>query len=187
VAADALRQDVAHSLVAVAEGKGMLGILRSLGARVVEGPSVEDLVGAIEGAPGRRVLLLAERGEAEAAATRTAKEVSVVSTASVAQRVAAASAYLEGDPDPLPAMDAAAAAVRWGEVGAADDPAAAAVDLARTLEADGAELLTLYVGEHASDEEGERVAKALREAFPHLEVEVHRGDQPGAPYLMGME
>lgn len=188
VAADALREDVAHSLVAVAQGKGMVGILRSLGARVVGGgPSVEDLVGAIEAAPGRRVLLLAERGVAEAAATRTAKEVSVVPTASVAQRVAAASAYLEGDPDPLPAMEAAAAAVRWGEVGPADDAAAAAVDLARTLEPDGAELLALYVGEHASDEDGERVARALREALPHLEIEVHRGDQPGAPYLIGME
>jgi len=187
VAADALREDVAHSLVAVAEGKGMSGILRSLGARVVGGPSVEDLVGAIEGAPGRRVLLLAERGVAEAAATRAAKEVSVVPTASVAQRVAAASAYLEGDPDPFPAMEAAAAAVRWGEVGPGDDPAAAAVDLARTLEPDGAELLTLYLGQGASDEEGERVAGALRNAFPDLDVEVQRGDQPGAPYLMGME
>jgi len=81
------------------------------------------------------------------------------------------------------------------------DPAEVAVTLARKLgvavdaEArngpDAAttcnELLTLYVGADATDEEAERVAAALRDAFPDLEVEVQRGGQPRYPYLIGIE
>ena len=80
-----------------------------------------------------------------------------------------------------------ASGVRWGEVGAIASPEAAAVILVRALEPDGAELLTLYLGEGVSDEEGERVAAALRESQAHLEIEVQRGDQPGSAYLIGME
>lgn len=195
LAADALGEVAPHSLVAVAEGKGMAGILESLGARVVIGaPSVGELVEAIEQAPGGQVIVLPNdpsvMAVAEAAATRAAKEVSVVPTASMAQGVAAASAYLANDPDPAAvhaAMEAAASGVRWGELGATAAPEAAAVDLARALEPDGAELLTLYLGEGASDEEGERIAAALRESHAHLEIEVQRGDQPGSAYLIGIE
>lgn len=195
VAAEALGEVAPHSLVAVAEGEGMVAILESLGARVVAGaPSVGELVEAIELAPGRHVILLPNHPRmvsvAEAAATRASKEVSIVPTASMAQGVAAASAYLEGDPDPTAAreaIEAAASGVRWGELGATAAPEAAAVDLVRSLEPDEAELLTLYLGRDASDEEGERVAAALRGAFPHLEVEVQRGDQPRSPYLIGIE
>ena len=49
------------------------------------------------------------------------------------------------------------------------------------------ELLTLYVGADATDEEAKRVAAALRDAFPDLEVEVQRGGQPRYPYLIGIE
>lgn len=66
------------------------------------------------------------------------------------------------------------------------DPPSVAVELIRKL-GDDAELVTLYVGADASDEEAPRVEEAVRAAFPHLEVEVHRGGQPRYPYLIGLE
>lgn len=75
-----------------------------------------------------------------------------------------------------------------------DDAAKVAVELCAALgvSADGDsticdELATLYLGADATDEDGERLAGALGDAFPHLEVEVQRGDQPRYPYLIGIE
>ncbi|MGH2723971.1 MAG: DAK2 domain-containing protein [Actinomycetota bacterium] len=75
-----------------------------------------------------------------------------------------------------------------GEVRAVGgDPVEVAVGVLRTLVRDEHEVLTLLLGEDVGDEEGERAAGALREAFPDLEVDVHRGDQPHYPFLVGLE
>jgi dihydroxyacetone kinase-like predicted kinase len=57
----------------------------------------------------------------------------------------------------------------------------------RTLVRDEHEVLTLLLGQDVDDEQGRRAAAALGEAFPTLEVEVHRGDQPHYPFLIGLE
>jgi uncharacterized protein len=69
-----------------------------------------------------------------------------------------------------------------------DDPVALAGKLvAEGLRRDRHELVTVYVGVGGSDEEAERIAAAVLEAAPGLEVEIHRGDQPRYPYLIGVE
>lgn len=78
--------------------------------------------------------------------------------------------------------------IRGGEVRIrGSDPAAVAVDLVAEMRHDRHELLSLYLGADASDESGEGMVGALREALSGLEIEVHRGDQPRYPYLIGLE
>jgi dihydroxyacetone kinase-like predicted kinase len=93
------------SLVAVAEGKGLVRLFESLGAAVVEGgpgsnPSVRDLLEAVERAPGDLVVLLPNHRNvwpaADAAAEESTKRVEVIRTRSVPQGLAAA---LELPPD----------------------------------------------------------------------------------------
>ena len=75
-----------------------------------------------------------------------------------------------------------------GEVRASGtDPVEVAIRALRELVEEDHEVLTVLVGDGVSEDEEERAAGALRRAFPRLEVEVHRGDQPGYPYLLGLE
>ncbi|MCA1726458.1 MAG: hypothetical protein LC722_02020, partial [Actinobacteria bacterium] len=76
-----------------------------------------------------------------------------------------------------------------GEVVAVgDDAASVAVDLvARLAAAPHLEIVTIYVGRDAAEADAERIERAVEEAYPQLELDVHRGDQPLYPYLIGLE
>jgi DAK2 domain fusion protein YloV len=63
----------------------------------------------------------------------------------------------------------------------------AAIALVDALVADDAELVTIIVGEDADVDDTARLATHVVEAHPDVEVEVHRGDQPLYPYLIGVE
>ncbi len=63
----------------------------------------------------------------------------------------------------------------------------AAVALLDVLVDDDTELVTLIVGADADADDTARVGEHLADAHPHVEVEVHRGDQPLYPYLVGVE
>ncbi len=63
----------------------------------------------------------------------------------------------------------------------------AAVALVDVLVDDDAELVTIIVGAEADADDTARLAEHLADAHPHVEVEVHRGDQPLYPYLVGVE
>jgi DAK2 domain fusion protein YloV len=63
----------------------------------------------------------------------------------------------------------------------------AAVALVDVLVDDDAELVTIIVGEGADADDTARLGNHLADAHPHVEVEVHRGDQPLYPYLIGVE
>ena len=52
---------------------------------------------------------------------------------------------------------------------------------------DDAELVTIIVGEGADADDTARLGEHVADAHPHVEVEVHRGDQPLYPYLIGVE
>ena len=52
---------------------------------------------------------------------------------------------------------------------------------------DETELVTLYLGDDASDEDGERATGLIAGAHPDLDVEVVRGGQPHYPYIAGVE
>jgi DAK2 domain fusion protein YloV len=154
---------------------------------------------------------------AHRAADESAKQVFVVPARSVPQGVAAAAAFHPTeDPErnakavseaaegcsageiaiAIREADTPAGQVREGDylalaedgvVALGADPVPLAVELVRRLRRPDHELITLFAGLDASDEKADAVERALREAFPDLEVEAHRGGQPGYPYLIGVE
>jgi DAK2 domain fusion protein YloV len=63
----------------------------------------------------------------------------------------------------------------------------AAVALVDALVDDDTELVTIIVGEGADADDTAQLADHVADAHPHVEVEVHRGDQPLYPYLVGVE
>src|SRR4051794_6501900 len=143
--------------------------------------------------------------------------VAVVATAAVVEALSALLAYDSGaslDAN-VAAMEEAAGRVRAGEVTqAVRDSVAecgpiangdwiaitrdgiqvavksavdAAVALVDVLVDHDTELVTIIVGEGADADDTARLGDHVADAHPHVEVEVHRGDQPLYPYLIGVE
>lgn len=116
------------SVVAVAAGRGLVSMLREVGAeRVVTGgqtmnPSTEEILRAVEASSGEHVIILPNNKNiiwtAEQAAKLAARPVHVVPTRSVPQGIAAILAINPDAPidDNLAAMAEAAGAVRTIEV-----------------------------------------------------------------------
>jgi uncharacterized protein len=65
--------------------------------------------------------------------------------------------------------------------------AEAAIGLVDKLVDDDSELVTVLIGADAHASETARFEEHLALAHPHLEVEMHEGDQPLYPYLVGVE
>jgi dihydroxyacetone kinase-like predicted kinase len=63
----------------------------------------------------------------------------------------------------------------------------AAIGLVNQLVDDDSELVTVLVGADAPWAETARIEEQVALAHPHLEVEVHEGNQPLYPYLVGVE
>jgi hypothetical protein len=63
----------------------------------------------------------------------------------------------------------------------------AAVTLVEQLVQDDSELVTVLVGADARGADTDRLRDRLGLAFPNVELEVHEGDQPLYPYLLGVE
>ncbi|MBI2867503.1 MAG: DAK2 domain-containing protein, partial [Chloroflexi bacterium] len=117
----------AFAAVAVANGEGLLNVLRSLGAAVVEGgqtmnPSAQDLLRAVESAPSDTVVILPNNPNIVLTANLvpglTKKRVAVLPTHSIPQGIAALVAMspsLDLDSN-LPAMQEAVRAVVTIEV-----------------------------------------------------------------------
>lgn len=61
------------------------------------------------------------------------------------------------------------------------------VELARKLADDNTELITLYYGEEATEEEAEEIAEAIGEWNEDIEVEVEYGGQPLYYYFLSLE
>jgi uncharacterized protein len=147
----------------------------------------------------------------------TERPVGVVPTASVVEALAAmlvhdASAPLDAN---VAAMSEAAGRVRAGEVtqavrdstaecgeikegdwiaitragirAATSSAADAAIVMLAELVDDDVELVTLLVGEEADDGETARIVEHVHAEHPDVELEVHVGDQPLYPYLVGVE
>ena len=51
---------------------------------------------------------------------------------------------------------------------------------------DSYELVTVFTGEEATDEDGERLAGSIKESFPGLEVEVQAGGQQHYPFILSV-
>jgi DAK2 domain fusion protein YloV len=145
------------------------------------------------------------------------RPVEVVPTTAVVEALAAMVAYDAGAPiaENAAAMDEAASRVRAGEVTqavrdsvaecgpiaagdwiaitrdgvriAAKSAAEAAIALLDLLIDGDAELVTVVVGADADATETERIAEHVELAHPDVEIEVHVGEQPLYPYLVGVE
>ena len=152
---------------------------------------------------------------AEAAAQAVDKEVRVVPTRTLQAGLSALVAFDPGQAvdENAAAMEEAAAAVRSGGVARASrsttvgdleveqgqflglvegEPVAAgpvldavAREVAERLLDGGAEVLTILLGDEATD--ADALAETIREAYPALEIEVHDGGQPHYPLLFGAE
>jgi uncharacterized protein len=145
------------------------------------------------------------------------RPVAVVPTTAVVEALAALVAYdADASLDEnAAAMDDAASQVRAGEVtqavrdsvaecGAIDagdwiaithdgvraatkSAADAAIAMLDELIAEDAELVTIVVGADADPDETARITDHLELTHPDVEIEVHEGDQPLYPYLVGVE
>ncbi len=118
---------VRATVVAVANGQGLIGVLRSMGAKVVPGgptmnPSVRQLLEAIEACPTPQVIVLPNDKNiiptAHQAAQLSQKQVKVVPTRTIPQGIAAILAYNpeRSMEENAPAMEEAARSVRTIEV-----------------------------------------------------------------------
>ena len=116
------------AVVAVASGLGLPEVFRSIGATsIVSGgpsmnPSTREIVEAIEGCPGDRVIVLPNDKNviltAEQATKLTEKQVQVVPSKSIPEGIAALLALTPGNglPEQAQAMDEARAAIQTVEV-----------------------------------------------------------------------
>jgi dihydroxyacetone kinase-like predicted kinase len=63
----------------------------------------------------------------------------------------------------------------------------ALVQLVETLVGDDHEILTVLEGDGATSEATEALEEFLSQARPSVELDLHKGDQPLYPYLIGVE
>ncbi len=147
----------------------------------------------------------------------TERPVGVVPTAAVIEALSAMVAYdaAASLADNLATMQEAAERVRCGEVtqavrdssaecgpiktgdwiaitrdgvGAATQSAVdAVIALVDVLVDDDSELVTLITGADARAGDTGRIEEHLARTYPHVEIEIHEGDQPLYPYLVGVE
>jgi dihydroxyacetone kinase-like predicted kinase len=70
---------------------------------------------------------------------------------------------------------------------AAPSAAEAAMGLVDRLVDDESELVTVLLGADARASDATKLREHLGLEHPHVEVEVHEGDQPLYPFLIGVE
>ncbi len=63
----------------------------------------------------------------------------------------------------------------------------AMIALVDSLVDDDSELVTLITGTDARAGDTARIEEHVERAHPHVELEIHAGDQPLYPYLVGVE
>jgi hypothetical protein len=63
----------------------------------------------------------------------------------------------------------------------------AMIALLDALVDDDSELVTLITGTDARSADTARIEEHVGRAHPHIELEIHEGDQPLYPYLVGVE
>jgi hypothetical protein len=197
-------------LVAVAEGDGIAALFRSLGA-VVAAPAGggDGVVAAIADAGAGAVVVLPTGQESFAAAEQAAGEsdvdVWVVFARTIPEALSAAAAFnpTESPSDAAERMADAIETVATASLGRADgawigtidgevaahdpDLAEAAITALSAIRTDEHEILTVLIGATADASDTSRLLEALSAAFDEVQMESHRGGQPGDPYVFGLE
>jgi DAK2 domain fusion protein YloV len=215
------------AVLTVASGAGIAEAFRSVGvAKVIDGgqtmnPSIEELLRAVNAAPGTEVILLPNNSNLLMAAqqipTLAGKTVRVVPTRSIAQGLAAVSAFRAGRPidEVARAMDRAAKRIHSVEVSRADKDAAvngvsvrrgqyigivddrldfASDDLLETAIASigraitpESELVTIFAGDAVEAAIGEQLQRRLTSELTDVDVELVEGGQPHYQFVIAVE
>ena len=71
------------------------------------------------------------------------------------------------------------------EVG--DDAAEVIMDKLDKIDLEKIEMVTIYYGMDTIRAEAEKLAVAIRDKYPKLQVEIVRGDQPNYKYIISVE
>ncbi|MBD3918157.1 DAK2 domain-containing protein [Paenibacillus sp. PR3] len=214
-------------IIAVAMGEGIAEILLDNNVDIVlsggqtMNPSTEDFVKAIEALPAEHIFLLPNNGNiilaAEQAAELVGRSVSVITTRTVPQGLAAALAFREDESIERNSelMKRASESVRSGQVTqAVRDTSIDGIairegdfigiqekaivvstsdlnDACRTLLSgmleEGGDLITVLTGEDADASVTSELKQWLNSEHPDVEVEVLEGGQPLYPYVFAVE
>jgi DAK2 domain fusion protein YloV len=170
----------AEGVVVLPNNKNIVAVARQVPdladvpVAVIPTATVVEALGALVAYDPDAPLDVNQAAMAEAAARVRAGEV----TQAVRDSVAECGPIAVGDWMAI-TRDGIQAAVK-----SAVDAAIAVVD---ALADDDAELVTLIVGADADADDTAQIAEHVAQVHPHVEVEVHRGDQPLYPYLVGVE
>jgi hypothetical protein len=68
-----------------------------------------------------------------------------------------------------------------------DDTAEVIMETLDKIDLEKNEIVTVYYGMDTTRAEGEKVAVAIRDKYPKLQVEIVRGDQPNYNYIISVE
>jgi dihydroxyacetone kinase-like predicted kinase len=215
------------AVLTVASGAGIAKAFRSVGVgSVIDGgqtmnPSIEELLRAVDSAPGQEVILLPNNSNLLMAAQQVpalaSKTVRVVPTRSIAQGLAAVSAFRAGRPidEVVAAMDRAAQRIHSVEISRADKDAAvngvtvrrgqyigivddrldvASDDLLETAIASigkavapDSELVTIFIGDAVDNGIVERLQQRLMTDLTEVDVELVKGGQPHYQFVIAVE
>jgi len=216
-----------YGVVAVSVGEGNAELFRSLGVDIVlsggqsMNPSTEDLLVAIKSLSAHHIIVLPNNPNivmaAKQAAELSERPVTVLSTRTLPQGMAAMLAFQENDEVnaniermtksyervvtgsitvAVRDTEMDGVQIKQGEyigikdktiVVSAPDASEACKTLLAGLLENGNEIVTVLTGEGADPEQTEEVEMWLAEKFPDAEVEVHEGGQPLYPYLFAVE
>ncbi|WP_127534162.1 DAK2 domain-containing protein [Paenibacillus kobensis] len=216
-----------YGIIAVAMGEGIADILLDNNVDIVlsggqtMNPSTEDFVKAIEALPAEHIFLLPNNGNiilaAEQAAELSGRSVSVVSTRTVPQGLAAALAFRDEESQERNSelMKRAAESVRSGQITQAvrdtsidgvairegdfigiqekaivvstADMADACRTLLGSMLEQGGDLITVLTGEDSEDSVTKQIAAWVEAEHPDVELEVLEGGQPLYPYVFAIE
>jgi fatty acid kinase len=215
------------AVLTVASGAGIAEAFRSVGvARVIDGgqttnPSIEELLRAVDAAPGAEVILLPNNSNLVMAAQQVpalaSKIVRVVPTRSIAQGLAAVSAFRAGRPidEVAAAMSRAVQRIHSVEISRADKDASvngvvvrrgqyigivddrldfASDDLLETAIISigraitpESELVTIFTGDMVDAATAEQLRKRLESDLADVYVELVEGGQPHYQFVIAVE
>ncbi|MDD5600156.1 MAG: DAK2 domain-containing protein [Actinomycetota bacterium] len=63
----------------------------------------------------------------------------------------------------------------------------AVADLVRDIATSTEEVVTIYTGKDAKQEDTDNIRKKIKEYFPKIDIEIHKGEQPLYPYIFSIE
>jgi dihydroxyacetone kinase-like predicted kinase len=198
-------------VIAAVSGSGLCRLYEAAGAYVVPADvSAGELELAIADSAADELVLLPNSADLlgrsqQLPPMRLGCHLHVVPTLSPVQGLEALAVHHpeQAVADDVIAMTTAATAMRWGEISAAPegiqgsvegdvvaigtDVCAVSLDVLRLILRGAHELLTLVVGESLAGHEVVALTTAVRAAYPEVQIETHRGEQPGTLLLMGVE